>query len=117
MKCIDKACNKPATQFWFFLGKSYNGAWGVCDDHLGNFLNFARSKGFKVRRVTCERGKCGKPLYGWEDGTRLTGKSTPQGFALCKHHYDEAGRRRMPAPASPAQSKPAGKIGVFSEGS
>ena len=58
-----------------------------------------------VRRVTCERNKCGKPLYGWEDGTRLTGKSTPQGLALCKHHYEEAGRG-TPAPTSQAQSKP-----------
>lgn len=104
MKCGDKTCNKPSTQFWFFPGKAYNGAWGMCDDHLSDFLAFARSKGLKVRRVTCERNKCGKPLYGWEDGTRLTGKSTPQGLALCKHHYDEAGRP-TPAPTSQAQPK------------
>jgi predicted lipoprotein with Yx(FWY)xxD motif len=35
-----------------------------------DFFVIARDKGFRVRRVTCERNKCGKPLYGWEDGTR-----------------------------------------------
>ena len=62
MKCADNTCSKPATQFWFFLGKAYNGARGMCDDHLSDFLAFARSKGLMVRRVTCERNKCGKPL-------------------------------------------------------